>query len=542
MSSEDNWEPARLDPGSAQLQWITVPGAKVSLQIMAGWPAKIMGAVAADFNAYIEPLRDADSASYTPTNSVATSNHLNGTAMDLNWNSHPFQTRNTFTTAQMSTLRALLAFYEDTIFWAGDWDDPVDEMHWQMGYNTYGNPATADFIARKIRADGYSTMWRGGTPPPPVPSVSGRDQIALLIILEAQRRNYSRDDTIPVISTGDQESTLNQDATDPTGHRGVFQQDGGYPNRETAVGNIAGFFDRLDAKRASPGASPDIWKNIFWLQQRPSEPSADAAYNNGRHAYLTEIQSHIAAATDFYNRLAPTQPPTPPPPGEFLVTTPVPSQSPFRAENEGAVWTPSQLVANDDGFLHPIYVEWAAQRGQQWAIDMLKAVAALTGPDRAGDAALAQTILAQLGLTVQADVLPRHALRTQTEPVELPVNAAVAPIVVDDATMDSVSTPVVKEHVKLVGGAPVVVAVKSGPVTWRDKVKTYWHFAIAVIGALLVAINEFTPITDHFSPEVRNVITISISFLTAVGVFLKNNEHWVDNQLVSTETSSKETQ
>ena len=50
-----------------------------------------MRAYAADYNAYIEPLRDDDSASYTPTNSVATSNHLNGTAMDLNWNSHAFR-------------------------------------------------------------------------------------------------------------------------------------------------------------------------------------------------------------------------------------------------------------------------------------------------------------------------------------------------------------------------------------------------------------------------------------------------------------------
>jgi hypothetical protein len=26
----------------------------------------------------------------------------------------------------------------------------------------------------------------------------------------------------------------------------------------------------------------DIWKTIFWLQQRPGEPSADAAYAHGQ--------------------------------------------------------------------------------------------------------------------------------------------------------------------------------------------------------------------------------------------------------------------
>ena len=33
-----------------------------------------------------------------------------------------------------------------------------------MGYNTYGNPHTADFIARKIRPDGCSTFRRGAMP------------------------------------------------------------------------------------------------------------------------------------------------------------------------------------------------------------------------------------------------------------------------------------------------------------------------------------------------------------------------------------------
>lgn len=518
MGSEDNWEPARLDAGSPQLQWITVPGTGVNLQIMVGWPATIMGAVAADFNAYIEPLRDADSASYTPTNSVATSNHLNGTAMDLNWNSHPFQTRGTFTADKMVVVRELLAFYEDTIFWAGDWDSPVDEMHWQMGYNTYSNQVTADFISRKIRADGFSTMRRDG----PTPPVSGEDQVALLIIGEAQRRNYTRDDTIPCLATGIQESNLNQAAIGGGGVSiGVYQQDPGYLNRNTAAGNIAGFFNKLDMKRASFGASTDIWKNIFWLQQRPSEPSADAAYAHGRQAYLTEIQSRISAATDFYNRLAPTQPT---PPGGFLVDTPVASQSPFRVEGEGAIWTPIQMLCNDDGFLHPIYVEWAAERGAQWAIDMLKSTVALTDPDRADDVALAKNVLGRLSLV---------------PPFLAPGLISGPPAVSAPTVVPTPFVPVTKQRMELIGGAPVVVAVKAGPVTWRDQLKKYWHLAITLIGIALVALNEFSPLTNQFSPEARNGITLGISILTAVGVFLKNNEHWVDAALISPpETSS----
>lgn len=156
--SENGWP--MVDTGSCT--WVTVPGTSVSLQIQNGQPLAILRAFAADFNAYVEPLRDADSACWTPTNSVSTSNHLSGTAMDLNWGSHPFRILNAgFDSAKLATVRELLSFYEGCIFWGNDWQSPKDAMHFQMGYSSCGNPKTADFIARKIRADGYSTFRRG---------------------------------------------------------------------------------------------------------------------------------------------------------------------------------------------------------------------------------------------------------------------------------------------------------------------------------------------------------------------------------------------
>jgi putative chitinase len=160
LITENGWPSCSADG----CQWITVPGTNppVSLQIQKGQPLAIMRAYAADYNEFVEPLRDADSASWTPTNSVATSNHLGGTAMDLNWNSHPFRVADAGYTPQMiATMRELLDFYEGTMFWSNDWVDPKDAMHHQLGYGTYGNRHTADFIARKIRADGYSTFRRG---------------------------------------------------------------------------------------------------------------------------------------------------------------------------------------------------------------------------------------------------------------------------------------------------------------------------------------------------------------------------------------------
>ncbi|ACE79758.1 lysin A [Mycobacterium phage Graduation] len=189
MPSENGWEPARAS--ASQCEWVRIPGTNVTLQLLKGQPLAILRAFAADFHAYVEPLRDADSAAYTPTNSVATSNHLNGTAMDLNWNSHPFKVLNAgFTPEQIAIIRELLAFYEGTVFWGNDWNSPKDAMHWNLGYNTYGNPKTADFIARKIRADGYSTFRRGSAPASAAPilaAATGLSEARAAEILPAVR-------------------------------------------------------------------------------------------------------------------------------------------------------------------------------------------------------------------------------------------------------------------------------------------------------------------------------------------------------------------
>ncbi|WP_457149823.1 M15 family metallopeptidase [Mycobacteroides abscessus] len=159
--SENGWPMVNSD----ECTWVTVPGTSVSLQIQNGQPLAILRAFAADFNAYVEPLRDPDSACWTPTNSVSTSNHLSGTACDFNWNDHPFQVSYAgFSSRETATVRELLDFYEQTVFWGQDWQSPKDAMHFQVGYNTYQNPHTADFIARKIRADGFSTFRRGSRP------------------------------------------------------------------------------------------------------------------------------------------------------------------------------------------------------------------------------------------------------------------------------------------------------------------------------------------------------------------------------------------
>ena len=93
-------------------------------------------------------------------------------------------------------------------------------------------------------------------------------QVAAAIISEAQRRGYSPQQTVAILSTAMQESGLRPTATHPNGlWHGIFQQDGSYPGRSDPNTNISEFFNRLAAKGGP--ASPDIWKSIFWLTAGP---------------------------------------------------------------------------------------------------------------------------------------------------------------------------------------------------------------------------------------------------------------------------------
>lgn len=134
-------------------------------------------------------------------------------------------------------------------------------------------------------------------------SASSFNDVAEAIIKEAIRRGYTLAECVAVLADAIQESGLKPGITSPNGAWiGIYQQDGGYANRNDPNANIQQFFDRLDVKRKSAGASSDIWKNIFWLQQRPGEKSADVAYANGRKAYLTEIQTQTAKAQALVNK------------------------------------------------------------------------------------------------------------------------------------------------------------------------------------------------------------------------------------------------
>ena len=135
---------------------------------------------------------------------------------------------------------------------------------------------------------------------------SSPKEVATVLFKEAARHGYSPERAIAIVSTLMQESGLNPRAVSPNREWvGLAQQDESYSGRSDPNWAINEFLKRLDAKGGP--TSPDIWKTIFWLQQAPAAPSADAAVAAGRRAYLSEIQQHVSAARQMYQEFSAPQ-------------------------------------------------------------------------------------------------------------------------------------------------------------------------------------------------------------------------------------------
>lgn len=171
--SENGWrmcDAAECDSGK-------VPGTNLVLPIRKGDANTILKGWVAWFNRNVESLNNpgrgyADEGSFTWTNSVASSNHLSGTAVDLNWSEHPFYSNyGGYSQAEIAKVREGLRLFEGTIWWGQDWQSPKDGMHFQLNLSE-GNSKNVAF-ASKLRT-GYLGIWTPGGPivtpvPPPSP-------------------------------------------------------------------------------------------------------------------------------------------------------------------------------------------------------------------------------------------------------------------------------------------------------------------------------------------------------------------------------------
>lgn len=219
LKTENGW----YQVDSTQLDTSPIPGTDIIIPLQKGYPSKILKAFAADFHANVESLYNArgatDEGGWTPTNSVATSNHLSATAMDLNWSDHPMgKAYDGYTPDEINALRELLSYYTfggvQLVWWGNDWNSPKDSMHFQMGYGTYGANSLMDqFIAERIGPDGLSLYKRDA----PItierkPVVPGPAGTTWADVSQYQKTPIGYDYPYPVFSfrtnSGDVEDTL----------------------------------------------------------------------------------------------------------------------------------------------------------------------------------------------------------------------------------------------------------------------------------------------------------------------------------------------
>jgi hypothetical protein len=159
--------------------------------------------------------------------------------------------------------------------------------------------ALASAVVPSTSAGGPSAGADAGMPLGLLTPDSSKRDVVAAIIHEAYRRGYSPYQTTAIISDCLQESGANPRAQSPNGlWYGPFQQDSSYRGRRNPNLAIQEFFDRLD-HHGGP-RSPDIWKSIFWLQQRPGDSSAEIAVSRGRQRYLGEIMSRHGEAQQLY--------------------------------------------------------------------------------------------------------------------------------------------------------------------------------------------------------------------------------------------------
>lgn len=210
--------------------------------------------------------------------------------------------------------------------WVENWPATMGGGGGSLGGSTAGMPADLGGGTPAPAGGGAGGGIPAGAGIGKLTRSSSKDEVGEAIYWEARKRGYSHEDAIALISTGLQESGLRPDAIGGGGAwHGVYQQDTSYAGRDDPNKNIDEFLKRLDAKRKSPGASKDIWKNIFWLQQAPGIDSAEGAYAGGRQAYLSEIQSQRDEAkriADAAAAKAPKQTPVPVTPQGTVPVTP----------------------------------------------------------------------------------------------------------------------------------------------------------------------------------------------------------------------------
>lgn len=164
--SENGWRMC----DSNELDRAPVPGTNVVIPLRRGDPHTILTGFAARVHRELEQLDQSQCGGWTGTNDVGNSNHLAGTATDLNWRRHPFRRRGTWGN-KLGGLRAILADFRGCVWYGGDWQSPIDEMHFQLNFPEGDGRIKA--LGNDLRGGLFGIFKPGAQPPVYVPPAGG---------------------------------------------------------------------------------------------------------------------------------------------------------------------------------------------------------------------------------------------------------------------------------------------------------------------------------------------------------------------------------
>lgn len=165
-TSQNGWRAgSREDLG---IQTFTVPGTAVRIPLMPGPAATVLLYLLARFDKEVEDLDTRETSGYRPEDGstvpddwgyaernirgseTTLSNHASGTAADTNATQHPLGVRGTFTPAQVTAIRRILADLDGVVRWGGDYVNRADEMHFEINAGYDAVKRVADRITNGV--------------------------------------------------------------------------------------------------------------------------------------------------------------------------------------------------------------------------------------------------------------------------------------------------------------------------------------------------------------------------------------------------------
>ena len=201
--SENGWRMC----DSAELDFGAVPVIGWKVGVRKGAPNLLLKALMVRLHREVEPMITSQCGVFTGTNSMPNSNHNSGTALDYNWNKHPFHAWGTWG-ANRGKVDKIVDDFRGTIEFGGDWTSPRDEMHFELHYGE-GHAGT-EALANDLRNGLWGIFGAGTAPTPGTELPTGDDYLDLgdsgddvLALQRGMNIVFPKYKTTPVAEDGD---------------------------------------------------------------------------------------------------------------------------------------------------------------------------------------------------------------------------------------------------------------------------------------------------------------------------------------------------